>query len=166
MAQFAPKQSREWRAWVKVHDQWQNQLAFALLIEQMLDTIAEPEPNLVLKAALDFQANENLALGSAHNLDDGTTRFTFVKDNVNKAVTFPHRITLVLPIHENEETALFEARIRYKADGNGALAFKFSFVKDPGTIERDAMLRLAEKTKAETKGLAHYEGSLAARGSA
>lgn len=160
VAQFAPKKSLDWIAWNKIHEEWLGQVPFAVLIEQLLYTIHEPEPNVVLKAALDFQANEKLVLGSTQNLDDSTVRFNFQKENANKSVTFPHRLKLRLAVHENEEKQLFDGRVRYRASAEGVLTFKFSFVKDPRAIERDAMLLLAEKTKAATEGLAHYEGNL------
>lgn len=158
VAMFAPAQSREWAAWHKAHDEWQSQIDFAEMIEFLLDTVYQPEPANVLKAALEFQANEALVVASTQNLDDGTVKFTFSKDTASKAVTFPHRITLCLSVFENEKSDLFEARIRYRVSNEGVLRFKFSFVKNPGIIRRDALLELAEKTKNATEGLAHYEG--------
>lgn len=159
-ATFQPKKAKEWVTWTNVHDEWLTQDTLARLVERLLHTIHEPVPSVVLKAALDFQTVEKMTYGSAKNLDDGTVSFTFTKDNATKNVKFPHRITLLLSVHENEKPLSLEGRIRYKTDGNGALGFQFSFVRDPETIERDALLELAAKTKSATKGLAHYEGRL------
>lgn len=159
-ARFTPKKAKEWINWTAVHEKWLTQNQLALLVERLLHTIADPSPNVVLKAALDFQAVERMTYGSAKNLDDGSVNFTFTKDNVTKNVKFPHRIMLLLAVHDNESPTSLEGRIRYKTDGDGALGFQFSFVKDPETIERDALLRLAAKTKEATEGVAHYEGRI------
>lgn len=159
-ASFSPKLSQEWRAWNGIHKKQLSQLELAHFIEENLDGISEPAPNEMLKAALDFESNESLALGSATNLDDGSTRFTFQKENVTKNVTFPHRIKLFIPLHENEDRQTLDARIRYRTTGDGVLIFTFSFVKDPRAIERDALLLLADKIRTDTEGLHQYEGAL------
>lgn len=159
-ATFAPKVSLEWNAWTRIHKQPLNQVELAQFIEEMLDSIVDPEPNTMLKAALDFQSNESLVLGSTTNLDDGSTKFNFTKDNVNKSVTFPHRIKIAIPLHENEIRETLEGRIRYRTNSEGVLTFVFSFVRDPRAIQRDALIMLADKIRADTKGLAQYEGAL------
>lgn len=159
-AKFAPKQSLEWKAWRGIHKTSLTQLDFAQFIEERIDDIREPEPNTVLQAALDFQSNEKLALGSHQNLDDGSVKFTFTKDNASKNVVFPHRIKIAIPLHENEALETLECRVRYRVDGNGALAFTFSFVKNPDSLIRTALLALADTIRTETEDLHHYEGSL------
>ncbi len=134
-----------------------------MFIEENLDAITTPEPNTMLKAALDFQSNENLTLKSATNLNDGSSRFTFTKDNASQTVEFPHRIKLTIPLHSNEEARELEGRIRYRTNSDGVLVFTFSFVQNPETIQRDAMLRLAETIRAETKDIYQYEGQLKGR---
>lgn len=158
---FAPKTSLEWRAWTELHEKWITQVDLAESVERLLHTIVEPEPNVVLQAALDFQSNENLVVGSAQNLDDGTVRFNFQKDNASSSVTFPHRISLAMPVFDNEPALRHEARIRYRVSNEGVLRFKFSFVLDPEKIHRDALLKLAETIEASTEDLPHYEGSCA-----
>jgi uncharacterized protein YfdQ (DUF2303 family) len=159
-ATFAPKQSLEWTSWRGVHKKPQSQLDLAQFIEERIDDISSPEPNKVLQAALDFQANEKLALGSHQNLDSGTLRFTFTKDNAARNVDFPHRIKIAIPLHENEERQELEVRIRYRVDGNGALAFTVSFVKNPDALMRAALVKLASTIRQGTGDLAHYEGAL------
>lgn len=157
---FRPKLSMEWSAWTRIHKKPLTQIDLAQFIEEMLDSIVEPEPNVMLKSALDFQSNEKLALGSTTNLDDGSTRFNFTKDNVSKSVTFPHRIKISIPLHENEPRQTLEGRVRYRTDGDGQLTFKFSFVKDPETIQRNALLTLGETIREGVNGLDQYEGAL------
>lgn len=159
-ASFAPKKSLEWQAWTSIHGKKLTQIELALFVEQQLDSIHEPEPNVMLKAALDFQANESLVLGSTANLDDGGVRFTFNKDNVTKNVVFPHRITLLLPVHENEAAHKLEGRVRFRVGGDGSLAFVFTFVKNPQVIERTALEALSDTILTNTKGLPHYQGSV------
>lgn len=159
-AGFKPKQSMEWQAWAQMHRQKVTQLELAEFVEEMLDTIIDPAPNVMLKAALDFQSNESLTLASSQSLDDGATRFNFAKDNVNKSVTFPHRIKVGIPLFENEQPQELEARIRYRTSGEGALTFTIAFVKDPRAILRDAMLDIAKNIMEGTVDIFHYEGSI------
>lgn len=160
-ATFEPKLSLEWESWRAIHRKQMTQIDLAHFIEERLDDIVVPEPNTMLKAALDFQANENLALASSVNLDDGGVRFTFQKDNASQNVVFPHRVKIRIPIHENEIPVELEVRVRYKADGNGALRFTCSFVKNPDLVVRSALLTLAAKIRETTENLHHYEGALA-----
>jgi uncharacterized protein YfdQ (DUF2303 family) len=159
-AGFKPKQSIEWQAWAQMHRQKVTQLELAEFVEEHLDTFNDPSPNVMLKAALDFQSNESLTLASSQNLDDGSTRFNFAKDNVNKSVTFPHRITIGIPLFENEQPQELEARIRYRTTGEGVLTFTVAFIQDPRTIVRNAMLDIAKNIMEGTVDIFHYEGSI------
>lgn len=158
-ARFAPKYSLEWQAWSAIHKKTLSQIQLAQFIEEQLDSIESPEPNVMLQAALEFQSNENLALGSTHNLDDGSTRFTFVKDNASKDVNFPHRLRIRIPLHENEKSESLELRVRYSTTSDGVLTFKVSFVRNPEMIVRSAMLDLASQILEATDGLPQYEGA-------
>ena len=158
-AVFTPQKSLEWQSWAALHEKWLSQFDFAQTLEMLLDTIYRPEPNIVLQAALRFQANDNMTLVSAKNLDTGAVNYHFQKENAHEDVSFPHRITLFMPIYDNENVAEYEARIRFR-NTDGQLSFKFSFVQAPAKIERDALLAIAEETRAATEGLAHYEGGL------
>lgn len=159
-AKFAPKLSREWRTWKLVNGEKLSQLQLAHFIEENLDDIVTPEPNEMLAAALEFESNEKLAFGSAINLDDGSTKFTFQKDNAVKSVKFPHRITISIPLHENENCETLDARVRYRTNSDGVLVFTISLVRDPDKIVRYALNDIAEKIRAGTVDLHQYEGSL------
>ena len=159
-ATYEPKQSLEWKAWVGIHKKPMSQTELAMFIEEQLDSINKPEPNEMLKAALDFQSNESLVLGSTTNLDDGSTRFSFTKDNVTKNVTFPHRVQIYIPLHENESRDLLELRVRYRTNSDGVLTFIVSFVKDPNVIQRDALLALQRKIEELVPDVSQYEGTL------
>lgn len=158
-ASFTPKMSSEWLAWSSVHREKLSQLNLAYFIEENLDAIVHPEPNVMLKAALDFQSNEKLAFASAINLDDGGTRFNFTKDNANKSIEFPHRITVKLAVFENEEPVELAARVRYKTSSDGALSFVISFVQDPSRIQRDELRAVGASIRDMTNNLAQYEGT-------
>ena len=157
---YEPKQSLEWGAWTGIHKRPMSQTELAMFIEEQLDSIAKPEPNEMLKAALDFQSNESLVLGSTTNLDDGSTRFSFTKDNVTKNVTFPHRVQIWIPLHENEARNLLDLRVRYRTNSDGVLTFIVSFVKDPNVIQRDALLALQRKIEELVSDVSQYEGTL------
>lgn len=158
VAFFQPKQSIEWCAWNRVNGATLNQLELAEFIEENLDAFIEPEANVMLKAALEFEANEKLALGSSMNLDDGTSRFTFIKDNAKKDVTFPHRVRISIPIFENEGVRELELRIRYKTTGEGALSFRIIFVERVAMILRDELLGIAADIRTRCDDLFQYEG--------
>ncbi len=159
-AVYSPEKSLEWQAWRGIHKKKLTQVELAMFVEENLSSIYEPEPNVMLQAALDFQANENLVLGSSMDLNNGTSSFTFTKDNASSTVTFPHRINLYIPIFDNEMSKFYEGRIRYKTDNNGALQFTFSFVQDPAVIIREVVKQIAEEIKMKTDGLDQYEGSI------
>ena len=159
-AVFNPQVSLQWRKWYGIHNNPINQVALAHFIEANINDIVEPEPGQVLLAALDFQANEKLALGSSMSLDDGSVKFSFTKDNVVKNVTFPHRIRIEIPIYENEGKTSLEVRIRYKLDGDGALVFIVSLVRDPLSILRAELLDIAQIIREDCAGKHVYEGNL------
>jgi len=155
---FKPRVSLEWEAWKAVHGQKLSQLDLAHFIEANLADIIEPEANEMLASALKFEAVENMTLGSAQNLDDGSVKFNFTKENANATVTFPHRMTIVIPLHENEALISIDVRVRYKTTSDGVLTFTMSMVENPRKIERDALVRLANDIKAGTDGVPVYEG--------
>lgn len=157
---FAPQHTMEWLAWKQIHKGKMSQLDLAQFIEENLDTIIEPEPNVMLKAALEFQSNEKMTLGSTQNLDNGSVKFNFTKENVTQSVTFPHRIKVGLAVYEGEDPVEYEVRIRYRTSLEGVLTFHTSFVEDPARAERDALKEIAKTIEAETEGLHHYEASM------
>ncbi len=159
-ASFSPKRSLEWESWTQLHKQPINQITLAHFIEERVSDILAPSPGEVLQAALEFQAVENLVLGSSHNLDDGSVRFVFTKDNASKTVDFPHRIQIRIPVFENEEPEELAVRIRYKVDGDGALVFVVSLVKDPAMIVRNRLVAMAASIRKQCEGKYVYEGSL------
>jgi len=136
---FQPKLSLEWKAWTGIHRQKLSQTQLAEFIEDNLDAIHEPEPNEMLAHALKFQSVERMTYASSMNLNDGSSQFTFNKDNATATVEFPHRIKLYMPLHENESAHFYELRVRYRTDSEGALVFVVSFVKDPDHHVRDAL---------------------------
>ena len=156
---FEPRLSAEWVAWRTIHGNKLSQIEFAHFVEAQLDTISYPEPAEILKAALDFQSNESLVLGSAMNLDDGSTRFNFVKDNVARSVKFPHRIGLFVPIYSNENPQDIELRIRYRSSSDGALSFFITFVQNPVVIEEKGLNTLATLVRHKCEKVSHlYNG--------
>jgi uncharacterized protein YfdQ (DUF2303 family) len=158
-AVFVVKKSLQWERWVEAHRGAMTQRELAEFVEEALGDFYEPGSNVMLKAALDFQANEKLALGSSINLDNGNTRFSFVKENVKKEVDFPHRVKLYIPVHERAAEEFIEARVRYATGANGALSFTISLVKDPEETVRKALLAIAEQIGEGVNGLHIYEGS-------
>ena len=156
-AMFMPKRSVEWEAWTGIHGRKLSQVELAEFIERNLNDIHQPEPSVMLQAALAFEANENLTLASSMNLDDGTTKFQFTKENVNKSVTFPHRITIVIPVFENDAQQSLDVRIRYKTNSDGVLTFTIWLVDNHDRIERDTMLGIARIIREKVDVLI-YEG--------
>lgn len=159
-ASYSPALSLQWKAWLWAHKKPMTQIDLAQFIEERLDDITLPEPSVMLKAVLEFQSNEKLTLGSTNNLDDGSVNFNFSKDNVNKTVTFPHRFKLEIPIHENEEKVLLDARMRYRTSSEGLLSFTVSLVQEPLMIQRTATLRMASHIRSLVKDCALYEGRI------
>ena len=158
-ATFEPTESLQWKAWRGIHKKAKGQIEFAEFIEDSADDIQIPEPNGVLKAAIEFQDTAKLAMTSVQNLDNGAFNFRFTKENVAREVAFPHRITIGIPVYENEPIRQIEARIRYRASPEGVLSFTLSFVTDPDIILRKEIEKLAEKIKQELSGVSLYVGA-------
>lgn len=158
-ARFVPCESLSWKAWSGIHKTKLNQIQLAEFIEENLDSISNPEPNVMLKAALDFQLNEAMVYSSKKSLDDGSSRLLFEKNNVTKEVIFPHRITLTMSVHERERLETFKCRIRFTVDGNGALVFTFSFIEDPEAIVQAALEKIGNNIIKQTDGLNQYHGT-------
>lgn len=156
---FVPKRSIEWGQWTRVHGEKLTQLELAEFIELNLNDIKTPEPNVMLQAALAFEANEKLTLASSINLDDGGTRFNFTKENVNKSVTFPHRIQIEIPVYENDKPRVLDVRIRYKADSDGVLTFTLWMADSAQRIERDELIGIADRIAKLVAGIHIYEGA-------
>ncbi len=158
-AQFAPKPSLEWKAWLAIHKKPQGQLAFAEFIEDRLNDISEPAANKVLKAAIDFQQSESMTAVSVANLDNGNFKFHLERDNTVKDIQFPHRIHLTIPVFENEPSRTFECRIRYRLTNDGILTFTFAFVKEPAITLRDELRTIGENIKNSLPNVTLYEVS-------
>lgn len=161
-AKFAPVESAEWRAWCNIDGKKLTQTELAHFVELVLDTFDKPEPADMLKAATEFQSVETMSYGSAQNLDNGEVKFNFQRERTNASVTFPHRVRVALPIHENEDPTTFEARVRYKVDSNGVLSFTISFVTLPNVMKRDALLAIAKDIAEDIDGVHIYEGEASA----
>ncbi len=142
-AVFIPKQSVEWLAWTHAHGLKMSQTVLAEFIETNLNDIVKPEPNVMLQAALAFDATESLQLASSINLDDGSTKFHFTKANVTKDVIFPHRITIKIPVYENQDAVKLDVRIRYRTTSDGDLSFKIFMVENHSRIERDLLVKMS-----------------------
>lgn len=162
-ASFKPRLSPEWTAWKAADGKKFSQVELAHFVEDVLDTFVAPEPNQMLKAALDFQSNESLVLAASQNLDNGNTKFTFSKENASGSVTFPHRAKISVPIHENEPAVELEVRLRYRTSSDGVLQFLVSFVHRVDLIQRDAVRALAKRIEQATAELTQFEGRFYAK---
>jgi uncharacterized protein YfdQ (DUF2303 family) len=153
-----PERSIEWRAWTGIHGKSLTQLELASFIEDNLSDIYEPDSNVMLQAALAFESNEDMTLASSMNLDNGATEFRFTKGNKVSDVQFPHRITLRIPVFENDKPKTIAARVRYKTSSDGVLTFKIWLVDNGGRIERDVMMELSAHIIGKVSDVIIYEG--------
>ena len=131
---YVPEFSIEWKAWSNMVGSQMTQVRFAEFLEERLDEIVMPEPADVLGSVLKFQ-------------------------NAAEKVTFPHRISISIPVYENEPAIQAELRVRYRSDNNGVLTFMLTFVKDMDTIIRGEGLKLMNWVIEQVEGVKFYQSA-------
>lgn len=158
-AVFAPEQSLEWIAWKALHGMGAfNQRQLIAFIEDHFTDIVDPGCALVLAAVQRFELVEKHTYDSQQNLDNGSVALTFVKAAQPMTVQFPHRLTILVPVFENEAPMKHEVRLRFEAS-EGGLKFKAQFVQDPERTQRNALRAISDKIRTELSSATIYEGT-------
>lgn len=157
-ATFVPDLSLEWNAWRGLHDGGQiAQRALIAFIEDHFTDIVTPDSTAVLNAVQKFELVEKHTYESQQNLDNGNVALTFIKASVPKTVEFPHRLTIAVPVYENEAITQLVLRLRFEAS-EGALRFRAQFVQDPERTQRNALRVIAQRIREGLAGAQMYEG--------
>jgi uncharacterized protein YfdQ (DUF2303 family) len=157
-AVYEPRLSMEWKAWRDLHGAGAvDQVRLVEFLEDHANDILEPTPASVLTAASQFEAVETHRYTSHRNLDNGNVQITYNKGTDTATVTFPHRLTLSIPVVEGGDPRRIDCRLRYRT-AEGAIRFLVQLAEDPDRVERDTYRVEAEAVRKLCAGLKLYEG--------
>jgi uncharacterized protein YfdQ (DUF2303 family) len=157
-AVYEPRLSMEWKAWRDLHGAGAvDQVRLVEFLEDHANDILEPTPASVLTAASQFEAVETHRYTSHRNLDNGNVQITYNKGTDTATVTFPHRLTLSIPVVEGGGPRRIDCRLRYRT-AEGAIRFLVQLAEDPDRLERDTYRAEAEAVRKLCAGLKLYEG--------
>lgn len=157
-ANYAPKQSHQWQAWLGSNKQAKNQLEFALFLESRLNDIVSPAPATVLTAVLNFREAADCTVASSQRLETGEVNFQFVKENRVQATRFPHELTLCLPIFDHHPAIEIGVYVRYRVQNDGVLRIWYQFKQDPIDIVRQHFESVSAQIGEQLAGLPFFEG--------
>lgn len=158
-ANYAPKQSHQWEAWLGSNKQQKNQLEFALFLESRLDDIVKPEPATVLTAVLNFREAADQTVASSHKLETGEINFQFVKENRTQTARFPHELTIRVPIFDHHPLVDIDLHVRYRVQNDGVLRIWFQFKRDPVDIVRQHFEGVSAKIAEQLTKLPFFQGA-------
>ncbi len=128
------------------------QADFAVFIEDVIHTIAEPAAADLLEAISDLRIDRSVRFKSARNMRDGTVKFAFEEDDADAdtggEVTLPQMIKVVVPIFQGADPIMLEVKLRYVLK-SGVLAFVLAL---PGRekLEREQFRRIGESVRDDT----------------
>ncbi|MER9217897.1 YfdQ family protein [Mesorhizobium sp. M0644] len=121
----------EWARWRAVDGQNIKQAELAVLLEEMLHTIAAPEGGALLEIAAELKVEREVKFKQGTKLADGTVSIGYEESDQTSTksgkITVPDLITIVCPVFQGGEVRQFQARLRYKVD-RGELTFKIAIM--------------------------------------
>lgn len=121
----------EWARWRAVDGQNIKQADLAVLLEEMLYTIAAPEGGALLEIAAELKVEREVKFKQGTKLADGTVSIGYEETDQTSTkagkITVPDLITIVCPVFQGGEVRSFQARLRYKID-RGELTFKIAIM--------------------------------------
>lgn len=157
-ASYGPKVSRAWAAWKKAHKVEMSQVEFADFIEERMVEITAPVAGDVLTAVRDFKESRSATLESVQEPRNGNIEFKYISKGSPMTASFPHDITLWLPVFDYHEPQLLKAEIRYTTN-EGQLRLKYRFARDPLDIEDEHFKKVSDEITAQLAGIPLFEGA-------
>lgn len=149
---FTPRLSVEWQAWKKLDGQAQEQLAFALFIENNIADIAlvdgMPTGGDMLQMAVAFEAVQDSRLKSHVRLQNGGAQLEFVGDDDKATIQRMEmfgRFAVGIPVFWGGDRYRVDARLRYRA--REKVTFWFELVR-PDKVHEAAAREMVEKLRA------------------
>ncbi|AKF28225.1 hypothetical protein YH66_12055 [[Brevibacterium] flavum] len=109
--------------WLKLNDQFMNQMMFAEMLQDLRHTIVEPTAADVMQIARTFTATKTAEFESGVRVQSGDVRFSYVENTKAKTtgeIEIPEQIILRLPIFRDSiEPIHVHLDFRYDANENG-----------------------------------------------
>ncbi|MCA1995930.1 MAG: YfdQ family protein [Armatimonadetes bacterium] len=115
-AVFAPRYTRQWKAWRDTEGEAMNQAQFARFVEKRAQDIASPSGADLLGIVNNLEIAGTVQFQSAQRLQDGAVQFRYVEERTAKAgaVEVPATFGLRLAVFEGEKPVSIQARLRYR----------------------------------------------------
>lgn len=132
----------DFAAWRNYLGKYIPQADMANFLEDMLHTVATPEPADLLDMLNTIQINRNVAIKSVTNTRDGTIKLRYEEEDAAD-ILLPRDIELQMPIFAGTAEISLRAKLRYDVKPGGAVLFQFSIPGLP-TIERNEFRKMGQ----------------------
>lgn len=155
-ATFAPKLSFEWKRWVALNGQAQDQAKFAAFIEDNMGDIASvagmPTATEMLQMALAFEAHSDKRFKKRIDLQSGGTQLEYVDqadENTSAKMRLFERFTIGIPVFQGSSAAYpIEARLKFRQNSD-KLVFWFELIRPDRVFRQsvtDEIVKIHEST--------------------
>ena len=163
-ADFKPRRSVEFTAWMASNRKQMTQVDFARFLEENMPDIVEPASAELLQVALTFEAKKSAEFASGVRLANGQIQLTYneeIRGTVQTqkgTIEVPETFVLGVSIHVNGPAYRIPVRLRWRLQ-EGKVSFWYEIVRPTRFIDdalREILLRVATDT-----GIVVLAGSLA-----
>jgi hypothetical protein len=148
-ASFEVPPSREWKLWTGQDRKLMAQVAFAEFLQDNLPDVTQPDGATLLEMALNFEASTSGSFVASQRLHDGSHDLVWKADNnASGKVKLPQRITISIPVFENEARATLGARLLHRI-ADGKLMLRYELERPHVVMEaafRTTWARIAHET--------------------
>lgn len=139
VATFTLEQTDDWAEWMAQDRKPQDQVSFAVFLEEHAHNIVEPDAALFTEMALNFGAKKDTKFKSHRRLQDGSVNFVFSETLTSGAeqpgaLTVPEKFTLAIAIFEGTQPIEVKARLRYRITG-GDLKLSYEIITPEKLID-------------------------------
>ena len=146
--------SREWLAWLSMHNKALSQIDFADFLEERITDIVKPSGSEMLEIATKLHVIQKAVFGSAVHLRTGEFQLQWSNENQKGTVEVPEKVELGIPVLHKGAAYKVEARLRYRLH-EGAVHFTYKLVEPEHTVETAFAKQVAEIA---STGIRIYEG--------
>jgi uncharacterized protein YfdQ (DUF2303 family) len=135
---FTVPPSVEWTTWTEKDRRDMSQLAFAEFLEDNLPDITVPNGTDLMALVLAFEQTRNASFRSVQRLKDGSVDFAWVDeaDKYGNSIKMPDKITLSIPVFENDGAVDIDARLKYRVK-DGSLTLRYELVRPHKVLESE-----------------------------
>lgn len=144
-AGFTAEKSREWNAWIALHERVINQMDLYQFLHANRRDIREPDAAHVLEAIRNLKLTENVVYERAENLRNGEVQLKYTKsvdDRAKGEMVIPTEFTVELRPFTNADPVRIKLELRYRLN-NDKLTFTLVFDRPDLVIEETFLTMLA-----------------------